>query len=67
MPGEDPHRVRVALDELGLMLRTASGRVHRLAAYLDWLHDAGFEPPEQHLLDEQAQVVLLVAPTPVGG
>jgi hypothetical protein len=41
--------------------------VHRLAAYLDWLHDAGFEPPEQHLLDEQAQVVLLVAPTPVGG
>lgn len=57
----------VALYELGLMLRTATGRVHRLATYLDWLNDAGFEPPVRHLLDEQAQAVLLAARTPVGG
>ncbi|HEY5881774.1 MAG TPA: class I SAM-dependent methyltransferase [Nakamurella sp.] len=67
MPGDGPAPRWVALYELGLMLRTASGRVHRLAVYLDWLHDTGFEPPERHLLDEQAQAVLLVARTPVGG
>jgi hypothetical protein len=41
--------------------------VHPLAAYLDWLHDAGFEPPEQHHLVDQAQAVLLVARRPAGG
>jgi SAM-dependent methyltransferase len=54
----------VALYELGLLLRTASGRVHPLAAYLSWLHDAGFEPPERHRLLDQAAAVLLVARKP---
>ncbi len=57
----------VALYELGLLLRTASGRVHPLAAYLGWLHDAGFEPPERHRLVEEAPVVLLVAHKPADG
>jgi ubiquinone/menaquinone biosynthesis C-methylase UbiE len=57
----------VALYELGLLLRTASGRVHPLAAYLGWLHDAGFEPPERHRLVDEAPVVLLVAHKPADG
>jgi hypothetical protein len=57
----------VALYELGLLLRTASGRVHSLVAYLGWLHDAGFEPPEQHRLAGQAQAVLLAAGKPADG
>jgi SAM-dependent methyltransferase len=57
----------VALYELGLALRTASGRVHPLAAYLDWLRDAGFEPPERHRLVDQDQAVLLVTRKPAGG
>jgi len=67
IPDGQPRPRRVALYELGLFLRTASGRVHPLAAYLDWLHDAGFEPPEQHHLVDQAQAVLLVARRPAGG
>jgi SAM-dependent methyltransferase len=67
IPDEEPRPRWVALYELGLFLRTASGRVHPLAAYLDWLHDAGFEPPEQHHLVDQAQAVLLVARRPAGG
>jgi len=67
IPDEQPRPRWVALYELGLFLRTASGRVHPLAAYLDWLHDAGFEPPEQHHLVDQAQAVLLLARRPAGG
>lgn len=67
IPDGQPRPRWVALYELGLYLRTASGRVHPLAAYLDWLHDAGFEPPEQHHLVDQAQAVLLVARRPAGG
>ena len=67
IPDEEPRPRWVALYELGLFLRTASGQVHPLAAYLDWLHDAGFEPPEQHHLVDQAQAVLLVARRPAGG
>jgi ubiquinone/menaquinone biosynthesis C-methylase UbiE len=67
IPDEQPRPRWVALYELGLLLRTASGRVHPLAAYLDWLHGAGFEPPEQHRLAGQVQAVLLVARKPVGG
>ena len=67
IPDEEPRPRWVALYELGLFLRTASGRVHPLAAYLDWLHDAGFEPPEQHHLVDQAQAVLLLARRPAGG
>ena len=67
IPDGQPRPRWVALYELGLFLRTASGRVHPLAAYLDWLHDAGFEPPEQHHLVDQAQAVLLVARRPAGG
>jgi len=67
IPDEEPRPRWVALYELGLFLRTASGRVHPLAAYLDWLHDAGFEPPERHHLVDQAQAVLLVARRPAGG
>ena len=67
IPDEQPRPRWVALYELGLSLRTASGRVHPLAAYLDWLHDAGFEPPEQHHLVDQAQAVLLLARRPAGG
>ena len=67
IPDEEPRPRWVALYELGLFLRTASGRVHPLAAYLDWLHDAGFEPPGQHHLVDQAQAVLLVARRPAGG
>jgi len=67
IPDEQPRPRWVALYELGLFLRTASGRVHPLAAYLDWLHDAGFEPPERHHLVDQAQAVLLVARRPAGG
>ena len=67
IPDGQPRPRWVALYELGLFLRTASGRVHPLAAYLDWLHDAGFEPPGQHHLVDQAQAVLLVARRPAGG
>ncbi len=61
IPGEGAAPRWVALYELGLLLRTASGQVHPLPAYLGWLHDAGFEPPERHRLVDQAQVMLLVA------
>jgi len=61
---EQPRPRWVALYELGLLLRTAGGRVHPLAAYLGWLRDAGFQPPERHLLADQAQAVLLVARKP---
>jgi SAM-dependent methyltransferase len=67
MPDEPPTPRWVALYELGLLLRTASGQVHPLAAYLGWLHDAGFEPPDRHRLDDQAQAVLLVARKPTHG
>jgi SAM-dependent methyltransferase len=67
IPDEQPTPRWVALYELGLLLRTASGRVHPLAAYLGWLHDAGFQPPERHPLVDQAQAVLLLARKPVGG
>jgi len=67
IPDEQPTPRWVALYELGLLLRTASGRVHPLAAYLGWLHDAGFKPPERHRLVDQAPVVLLVAHKPAGG
>jgi SAM-dependent methyltransferase len=58
---EQPRKRWVALYELGLLLRTAGGRVHPLAAYHGWLRNAGFQPTERHLLAEQAQAVLLVA------
>jgi hypothetical protein len=45
IPEQQPTPRWVGLYELGLLLHTASGRVHPLAAYLGWLHDAGFEPP----------------------
>jgi SAM-dependent methyltransferase len=64
MPGEGSTPRWVALYELGLLLRTGSGQVHPLAAYLGWLHDAGFEPPDRHGLVDQAQAVLLVARKP---
>jgi SAM-dependent methyltransferase len=64
IPQAQPRRRWVALYELGLLLRTASGRVHPLAAYLDWLHDAGFQRPAQHRLVDQAQAVLLLARKP---
>ena len=67
IPDEQPRPRWVALYELGLLLRTASGRVHPLAAYLDWLHVVGFEPPEQHRWVDQAQAVLLVVRKPLGG
>jgi SAM-dependent methyltransferase len=67
MPVDGPAPRWVALYGLGLMLRTASGRVHPLTTYLGWVRDAGFEPPEQHLLVDQAQAVLLVARKPLGG
>jgi SAM-dependent methyltransferase len=66
IPSEGPTPRWVALYELGLQLRTASGRVHSLLAYLGWLHDAGFEPPERHRLLDEAPVVLLVARKPAG-
>jgi hypothetical protein len=59
IPEEQPTPRWVALYELGLLLRTASGRVHPLAAYLGWLYDAGFEPPERHRLVGQVQAVLV--------
>ncbi len=64
IPDGGPTPRWVALYELGLLLRTASGRVHPLAAYLGWLHDAGFEPPERHRLVDWAGAVLLVARKP---
>jgi hypothetical protein len=67
IPEEQPTPRMVALYELGLLLRTASGRVHPLAAYLGRLHDAGFDPPERHRLVDQAQAELLVARKPVDG
>jgi hypothetical protein len=57
IPEEQPTPRMVALYELGLLLRTASGR----------LHDAGFDPPERHRLVDQAQAELLVARKPVDG
>jgi SAM-dependent methyltransferase len=66
MPGEGSTPRWVALYELGLLLRTASGQVHPLAAYLSWLHDAGFEPPDRHHLVDRTPAVLLVARKPAG-
>jgi SAM-dependent methyltransferase len=67
IPNEGPAPRWVALYELGLLLRTASGRVHSLPAYLGWLHDAGFEPPERHrLVDEAVPLGLLAARKPGG-
>jgi hypothetical protein len=67
IPEDQPTPRCVALYELGLLPGTAGGRVHPLSAYLGWLHDAGFEPPEGHRLVGQVQVVLLVARKPVDG
>jgi hypothetical protein len=67
MPDERPTPRWVALYQLGLLLRTASGRVHPLAAYLSWLRDAGFEPSARYSLVARAQAVLLVARKPAGG
>jgi SAM-dependent methyltransferase len=67
IPDERPTPRWVALYELGLLLRTASGRVHPLGAYLGWLHDAGFEPPDRHGLDDAVPVALLVARKPADG
>jgi ubiquinone biosynthesis protein Coq4 len=67
IPDDRPTPRWVALHELGLLPRTASGRVHSLAAYLGWLHDAGFEPPERHCQVDQAQAMLLVTRKPAGG
>jgi hypothetical protein len=67
IPEKQPTPRMVALYELGLLLRTASGRVHPLAAYFGWLHDTGFDPPERHRLVDQAQAVLLVARKTVDG
>ena len=68
IPSEQPTPRWVALYELGLLLRTASGRVHPLTAYLGWLHNARLEPPEHHhRLADQVQTVLLVARKPVNG
>lgn len=64
VPEEQPTPRWVALYELGLLLRTASGRVHPLTAYLGWLYDAGFEPLERHRLVGRVQTVLLVARKP---
>jgi hypothetical protein len=67
IPEEQPTPRWVALYEFGLLLRTASGRFHPLAAYLGWLHKAGFEPPEHHRLVGRVQAVLLVARKPADG
>jgi hypothetical protein len=64
IPEEQPTPRWVALDEFSLLLRTASGQVHPLTAYLGWLHDVGFAPPGRHRLVDQAQAVLLVARKP---
>jgi SAM-dependent methyltransferase len=66
IPDRPPTPRWVALYELGLLLRTTSGRVHPLAAYLGLLHDTGFEPPERHPLVGQA-AVLLAARKPANG
>ena len=66
IPERPPTPRRVALYELGLLLRTTSGRVHELAAYLGLLHDAGFEPPERHCVAGQT-AVLLAARKPTNG
>jgi hypothetical protein len=67
IPEEQPTPRWVALYELGLLLRIASGRVHPLAACLGWLYDAGFEPPGRHRLVGRVQAVLLVARKPADG
>jgi len=66
IPEQQPTPRWVALYELGLLLRTASGRVYSLDAYLDLLRDTGFEPPERHRLADHAQAVLLTARKPAG-
>jgi hypothetical protein len=67
IPDQQPTPRWVALYELGLLLRTAGGQVYPLAAYLGWLHDAGFQPPKRHRLVDEAQAVLLVARKPADG
>ena len=61
VPDERPPPRRVALYELGLLRRTASGGAHPLAAHRRWLAGAGFESPERHRLADGAEAVLLVA------
>jgi SAM-dependent methyltransferase len=56
----------VALYELGLHLRTGSGGVHELAAYQDWLEDAGFQPLGIQQLTEEFPLMLITARKPRG-
>jgi SAM-dependent methyltransferase len=59
--------VPLALYDLGLLLRTSGGGVHRLAAYQAWLAEAGLGPAECHPLLDRFPLVLLVARAPAAG
>jgi hypothetical protein len=62
IPEQQPTPRWVGLYEFGLLLRTASGRVHPLAAYLA----GSTTPASSHPLD-QVQAVLLAARKPADG
>lgn len=61
VPDTQPASRSLALYELSLFLRTAHGQVYPLAAYEQWLHDAGLGPVERWRLCGQPPLTLLTA------
>jgi SAM-dependent methyltransferase len=61
VPDHRPSSRSAWLYELGLHLRTGSGGVHRLDAYLEWLADIGFQPAEIHELLDDFPLKLIIA------
>jgi SAM-dependent methyltransferase len=65
LPSADPAaRVRVALYELGLLLRTERGRVYSVEDYRAWTQAAGFDQLSTQPLDSPVNLALLTAKTP---
>jgi SAM-dependent methyltransferase len=62
LPSDDPAAYRsVALYELSLLTRSASGQVYRKDTFQEWLTDAGFSAPRFHLLGGTPPITLIQA------
>jgi ubiquinone/menaquinone biosynthesis C-methylase UbiE len=63
LPADDPDaRLRISLYELGLLLRTERGQVHRLEDYAAWAGAAHFGPLHAERLDGPFDLGLLTTP-----
>jgi hypothetical protein len=67
IPEEQPTPRWVALYEFGLLLRTASGRVHPLGGLPRLAPRRRLRAAKRHRLAAQVQAVLLVARKPTDG